>query len=96
MPFEWDKNKRTSNLEKHGIDFEEAKSFFDSNPLCFRDNRKNYGEKRFIAFGKIENRLIITAYTQRKDKIRIISMRKANARERRLYEQYIQDKLEQD
>ena len=50
--------------------------------------------KAYTAFGKIEGRLMITVYTVRGEKIRIISMRKANARERRLYEQYIQNRLE--
>jgi len=94
MPFEWDKNKRLSNLAKHGIDFRDAERFFKTEPLCFEDCRQDYNEKRFIAFGEIEERLIITVYTLRKDNIRIISMRKANARERRLYEQYIQNRLE--
>ncbi len=96
MTFEWDDTKRSSNLAKHGIDFKEAERFFNSEPICFEDFRQNYNEKRFIAFGKIEERLIITVYTLRKDNIRIISMRKANARERRLYEQYIQNRLGKD
>jgi len=94
MAFEWDENKRLSNLEKHSIDFQDAELFFESNPSCFKDCRKDYGEERFVAFGTIEGRLIITAYTNREGTLRIISMRKANARERRLYEHYLQDRLE--
>ena len=94
MHFDWDENKRILNLEKHGIDFQDAETFFNSNPICFEDNRQDYGEKRFIAFGTIQKRLVVTAYTFRKEKIRIISMRKANSRERRLYEQYITNRLE--
>lgn len=94
MEFDWDENKRASNLEKHGIDFHDAASFFACDLVCFEDDRQNYGEKRFIAFGKLAGRLIVTAYTLRNDKIRVLSMRKANARERRLYEQYIKDRLE--
>jgi uncharacterized DUF497 family protein len=81
-------------MAKHGIDFRDAERFFNAEPICFEDCRQDYNEKRFIAFGKIEERLIITVYTLRDDNIRIISMRKANARERRLYEQYIQNRLE--
>ena len=91
MLFEWDENKRLGNLEKHGIDFQDAEYFFDFDPLCFVDHRQDYGEKRFVAFGKINGRLIITAYTLRAEKVRIISMRKANARERDLYDKYIQN-----
>jgi len=96
MHFEWDENKRLDNLEKHGIDFEDAERFFDSEPLCFEDRRVGYSEERFVAFGAIAGRLIVTVYTLRESRIRIISMRKANARERRLYEQYIQNRLEKD
>jgi hypothetical protein len=96
MPFEWDEKKCKSNLAKHGIDFRDAECFFNAEPICFEDCRQDYNEKRFIAFGKIEERLIITVNTLRRDNIRIISMRKANARERRLYEQYIQNRLEKD
>lgn len=94
MIFEWDENKRLRNLDKHSIDFQDAELFFESNPICFKDSRKDYGEERFVAFGTIEGRVIITAYTYREDTIRIISMRKANARERRLYEHTIQNRLE--
>lgn len=93
MQFEWDENKRSSNLEKHGIDFVDAERFFESDPLCFEDHRQDSNEKRYIAFGKIEGRLIITVYTMRVNNIRIISMRKANSRERGLYEQYLQNGL---
>ncbi len=93
MQYEWDENKRAGNLEKHGIDFRDAASFFDSDVICFEDNRQVYEEMRFIALGKIEGRLIVTAYTWRNRNIRILSMRKANAREGKLYEEYIKNRL---
>lgn len=93
MHYEWDENKRVSNLEKHGIDFRDAARVFDSDVICFEDNRQNYGEKRYIALGIIEGRLVVTAYTWRNRNVRILSMRKANARERRLYEQYFKNRL---
>jgi len=93
MHYEWDENKRVSNLEKHGIDFRDAARFFDSDVICFEDNRQNYGEKRYIALGKIEGRLVVTACTWRNRNVRILSMRKANARERRLYEEYFKNRL---
>ena len=93
MLFEWDENKRLSNLDKHGIDFEDAGRFFDADPICFEDRRRDYSERRFVAFGEIEGRLIITVYTLREESIRVISMRKSNARERGLYDQYIQNRL---
>ena len=62
MPFEWDENKCKSNLAKHGIDFRDAERFFNAETICFEDWRQDNNEKRFIAFGKIEERLIITVY----------------------------------
>ncbi len=95
MHFEWENNKRLSNIVKHGIDFQDAIIFFESEPICFEDDRHNYGERRYVAFGMIKARLIVTVYNFRNNNIRILSMRKANSRERRLYEQHIKDQLGQ-
>ncbi|WP_363330991.1 BrnT family toxin [Desulfonatronospira sp.] len=85
--------KRDSNLEKHGIDFHDAPAFFESDLLCFESDRQDYVEKMLVAFGQLAGRLIVTAYTLRNESIRILSMHKASDRERRLYEQYIKDRL---
>jgi uncharacterized DUF497 family protein len=93
MKFEWDNNKNLSNIEKHGISFEEAKSIFsDSFAIINEDKRFEYGETRFVIIGKIYldmiNKHIISTVvcTKREDKIRIISARKASRKERKLYE----------
>ncbi len=93
MNFEWDINKNISNLKKHGITFEEAQSIFDDlSAIIFEDDRFTYGESRFIIIGQIYletlNKYIlgIVVYTERADKIRIISARKASKQERKLYE----------
>ncbi len=90
--FEWDENKRISNLEKHGIDFFDAHEIWDSLMLVADDLRFNYGENRFIALGSLKNRIVACAYTTRKNKIiRIISLRKANSREVKYYEKIIKN-----
>jgi uncharacterized DUF497 family protein len=91
MIFEWDKEKNRTNQEKHNISFETAKDvFFDPCMLCKLDRTKD-GEQRWHAIGYIDKELVILAvYTERskddKDIIRIISARKSNRKERKLYE----------
>jgi len=60
--------------------------FFDPNRLIRADLRPSYGEDRFQLLGRIEARVFVLVYTPRPDALRIISARKANARERRQYE----------
>ena len=87
MEFEWDENKRLENLTKHGIDFVAALLVFeDANRKEFVDDRKNYGEKRIRSIGKVKNELIVSVIsTDRNNKIRIISARRANQKEREEY-----------
>jgi len=86
MQYEWDENKRLANLVRHKVDFAEAIDFQWDSALETIDNRQNYGEKRWIALGLIGKRLYVMVYTFRAAKIRIISLRKANKRERMYYE----------
>ena len=83
--YEWDEEKRLSNLEKHEIDFRDAESF-DWDTAVYEYVRRS-GERRTIATGLIGSRLHVVVYTMRGDLRRIISVRRANARERRRYEQ---------
>ncbi|MFK0734868.1 MAG: BrnT family toxin [Gloeotrichia echinulata GP01] len=92
--FEWDENKNTTNIGKHGIDFREAsKIFYDNCRLTFPDTRQDYGELREISIGEInlslDNSIIIlvVVHTDRDGSIRIISARKANKKERTIYAQ---------
>lgn len=89
MKFEWDDAKAAANLRKHGISFEEAKTVFD-NPLAviFEDEAHSTDEFREIIIGHSQrNRLLLIAFTQRLDSIRIISARLATRQERQDYEQ---------
>jgi uncharacterized protein len=85
MGFEWNERKRKTNLEKHGIDFVRVPEIFEGDVLEFEDRRKNYGETRISAFGKIENKIYHVAYTWRGQNRRLISVRKAKDREKRIY-----------
>ena len=85
--FEWDENKRISNLEKHGVDFIDAAEFWSSPMVVIDDQRYQYGENRYIALGLLKKRVVVCAYTVRQNSvIRIISFRKANDREVKFYE----------
>lgn len=83
--FEWDEAKNRSNLAKHRVDFEEAKSIFDdSNSLEKPGNFR--GEPRVIRLGKSATKLIlIVVYTMRRTVTRIISARQASRSERNVY-----------
>jgi len=88
MDFEWDNEKARINLAKHGISFEDARIvFYDPERLTLADMRFDYGEERFITFGRLKDRLCVVVYTMTKNNkgIRIISARKANHRERKNY-----------
>ena len=84
MDFEWDNEKNKANIAKHGIDFEFAKEIFSGIWLSKPDNRKDYGETRFIAIGALEEFILLVVYTMREQKIRLILVRRANTQERKI------------
>ncbi len=86
MQYDWDESKRVANLAKHGVDFIEAEDFDWKTAIEAQDNRIDYGEERWVALGFIGHRLHILIYTRRKGAIRLISLRRANKREREYYE----------
>ena len=91
MHFDWDRRKASGNLKKHGVSFEEAETVFsDDLFLIFLDPDHSFDEKRFIIMGESDRRrLLVVAYTERSDSIRIISARKATRKERKVYEEEI-------
>jgi uncharacterized DUF497 family protein len=81
--FEWDNTKNNSNLDKHGVDFIQAKDVFkDENKIETTDNRKDYGEQRFKIVGIAIDLILSVIYTIRGNVIRIISARAASKKER--------------
>jgi uncharacterized protein len=90
MQFQWDENKNSQNLKKHGISFEEAREIFDGIVFTSIDERFDYGEIREISIGAIQGVVIVTvAHTERAGIIRIISARKATLKERKEYYEYL-------
>ena len=87
MKFEWDENKRMLNILKHNIDFVDVILVFDDpNRLNIIDNRKDYSEIRTRTIGQVLQKLVIVVvHTDRNGKIRIISARRADKKEREQY-----------
>ncbi len=86
MDCEWDEQKKRLNLEKHGLSFEDAALVFEGACVTFEDDRCDYGERRLITLGEIAGRVVVIVHTPREEATRIISMRKANERERQIYQ----------
>ncbi|MBC6435843.1 BrnT family toxin [Nostoc sp. HG1] len=89
MEFEWNPDKAALNLEKHGISFLEAATVFnDPLSVTFPDPDHSIGESRYIIIGVSRfGQLLVVAHTDRGEKVRIISARKATRQEKRFYEE---------
>lgn len=90
MRFEWDPEKATANLEKHGIPFSEAIDLLSSGVdyLEIYDEEHSREEDRFIAIGPVAGRIVVVVYTEGPDDaIRLISARRATRQEIRLYQE---------
>jgi len=85
--YEWDEAKRLITLQKHGIDFADMAGFDWATAHILEDTRNQYAERRLIALGLIDSRLHFCVWTARGENIRIISLRKANKREEKAYDQ---------
>jgi hypothetical protein len=90
--FEWDDAKAEANLRKHKVRFEHAaEACEDPYALIELDDSDDYGEERYILIGKATDGLLTVIYTERNDRIRIISAREANDYERRNYRRAAQE-----
>lgn len=81
MVFDWDETKAAANRVKHGISFEAVHDFEFDTALIVDDDRRDYGELRKRAYGRIGDRLHVLVFTHRASVIRVISLRRANVRE---------------
>jgi hypothetical protein len=87
MNYEWDEAKSSSNFAKHGLDFADAEQVLAGPCVTFVDSRFDYGEVRLITLGLLAGRVVVIAHASRgEDTTRIISMRKANQREQKIYQ----------
>ena len=85
MRFEWDEEKRRSNLKRHGFDFIDIGRVFAGEVLTVLDGRYDYGETRFFSLGLLAGKVVAIAHTETDEISRIISFRKASKREEEIY-----------
>ena len=94
MHFEFDPIKSAKNARERGLPFEAAARLFDGVRLEWEDERKDYGEIRIGTLGEIEGRIFFATFTRRGG--RIISFRKANARETKRYHDHLRERGDED
>jgi uncharacterized DUF497 family protein len=84
-PYEWDEVKRAANIADHRIDFTAIYDFEWDTAVFAIDDREDYGELREIATGFVGNALHVIIYTEHGEMIRVISVRRAENRDKRIY-----------
>ena len=85
MLIEFDAAKHAATLSARGLDLARAGEVFAGATLTVEDDRRDYGEDRFITIGFLDGAMVVLVWTPRDGAHRIISRRKANERERALY-----------
>ncbi len=92
MKFTWDEEKNAINRQKHGIDFDDVSTVFEKPMMTFLDQRKEYGEDRWVGIGWLRDILAVIVFTEPDDEtIRLISARKAKRHEAQIYKQEIRN-----
>ena len=86
MDLEWDEDKRQDTISRRGLDFADLLDVDLESLRTWPDERQNYGEVRLISYAYLHGRLCTFCWTRRDNRLRIISMRKANERECKRYE----------
>jgi len=86
VAFEFDPDKDRANLAKHGVSLILGAAVLENLAGQIMDDRRDYGELRLNAFGIVAGRLFVCTYTKRNDVVRIISVRRASRKERKLWQ----------
>jgi uncharacterized DUF497 family protein len=81
MELEFDRAKSDRNLRERGLSFRRAQELLEGDPVVVEDSRRDYRERRLIAYGNIGGRLHVCVFTMRGTAFRIISLRRASRRE---------------
>ena len=86
MRFTFDPAKQSSSIKKHGYDLADVQKLIESRrTLTFEDNRFDYGEARFVTMGLLSDVVVVIVTTETESEIRVISMRKADKHEQKIY-----------
>ena len=92
MKCTWDEGKNRVNRQKHGVDFADVTTMFDLPMVTFLDQKKEYGEDRWVGIGWLSDMLAVVVFAAPDgDSVRIISARKANRHEQSIYTEEIRD-----
>lgn len=86
MDLEWDEAKRARTLRERGLDFADVAKVDWEQAVTLEDTRQQHEETRYVTVAPILGRLCVVAWCYRGEAMRVISMRKANAREVKRYE----------
>jgi uncharacterized protein len=86
MNYSFDPHKQRVNLQKHGLDLADAPLVIESaQTVTFEDRRFAYDEERFVTLGLLQGVLVVVVTAERDDDVRVISMRKADRHEQKIY-----------
>ncbi|MDZ4252473.1 MAG: BrnT family toxin [Sulfuritalea sp.] len=86
MRYSHDPRKQAANLKKHGYDFMDAPQVIESPAsVTFEDRRFAYAQQRFITLGLLRGQMVVVATAETDEAIRVISMRKAERHEEKIY-----------
>jgi uncharacterized protein len=88
VKFSWDENKARSNLQRHGVSFEEAKTCFEDADGCyFRNENESYEDRLVLIAMSEKQRLLFVVHAEvGREEIRIVSARKASPTQKRIYD----------
>ena len=87
MQLDWDSNKREQTLKERGLEFASVADADWDSAMTVEDSRTDYGETRYVSLVLIGDRLCVVAWCMRGDALRVISLRKANKKEVRIYDE---------
>ena len=85
----WDEAKRAKTLAERGLDFADAETVFAGSHYDRLDDRREYGERRFITIGYLDKRFVVVTWTPRDGDKRIISMRYGHGEEEERFREYL-------
>lgn len=85
MRYTWHEPKRQSTLAWRGLDFAFAEQVFAGPTFTFEDDRRDYGEERWVTLGMLRGKVVVIVHTETEDEIHVISMREAERDEQRLF-----------
>ena len=89
MRFRFDPAEQSANIKKHGYDLTVARGVIESRrTMTFEDNRFDYGEARLVTMGLLAGVVVVIVTAETESEIRVISMRKADKHEQKIYFDY--------